>query len=85
MKLAMIRIYLDDEVWDSGARMTMQIHDELVMECDERLEKEVWFGERIRHYMSHPFEVEPLPLGDGTHIALDAEPGFGPNWVVAKG
>jgi DNA polymerase-1 len=84
MKLAMLRVYLDNEIWDSGARMTMQVHDEIIMECPEGLQDEPWFNDRIRTYMAHPFEVEPFPLPDGTHLPLDADPGWGYTWIDAK-
>jgi len=72
-KLAMIDLdrALDDT--DSGARMLLTVHDELVLEVPE--------GERadtealVREVMEHVCELR---------VPLTVDVGFGPNWATAK-
>jgi DNA polymerase-1 len=72
-KLAMIDLdrALDDA--DSGARMLLTVHDELVLEVpeDERAETETL----VREVMEHVCELR---------VPLTVDIGFGPNWASAK-
>jgi len=58
-----------------GARMLLQVHDELVFECpDENVEE---CKAEIKEYMEHPFAVDlPVPLG----VDINS----GPSWLAAK-
>jgi DNA polymerase-1 len=72
-KLAMIDLdrALDDT--DSGARMLLTVHDELVLEVpeDERADTETL----VREVMEHVCELR---------VPLTVDVGFGPNWATAK-
>jgi DNA polymerase I len=84
VKAAQIRLFCDDDLWDSGARMILQVHDEVAIEADEQIAEDPEFVGRIRHHMESPFEEPSLPLANGKHIPMRADPGTGSNWLVAK-
>jgi len=72
-KLAMIDLDRALDEHDSGARMLLTVHDELVLEVPE--------GERadtealVRDVMEHVCELR---------VPLTVDVGFGPNWATAK-
>jgi DNA polymerase I len=72
IKIAMIRI--DDALRESGgARMLLQVHDELVFEVPaERAEA---LRERVVDLMEHAFPLD---------VPLLVETGFGANWLECK-
>lgn len=58
-----------------GAKMLLQVHDELVFECPDENVKEC--KEEIKEYMEHPFAIDlPVPLG----VDINS----GPDWLSAK-
>ena len=76
-KKAMINAEYDPVLRELGARMLLQVHDELIFECpdDESCVKEV--KARVKELMEHPFCVDlavPLPV----------EVGSGHTWSTAK-
>jgi len=72
-KLAMIDLDRALEDADSGARMLLTVHDELVLEVpeDERADTETL----VREVMEHVCELR---------VPLTVDVGFGPNWATAK-
>jgi DNA polymerase-1 len=79
-KGAQIRIFEDDDIWDSGVRMTLQVHDEVVAEIPKNLQGDDDFEYRWKYYMAKPFgdDVEVL------RVPLTADIGYGTNWAEAK-
>ena len=71
MKLAMVKLH--DELEPLGARMLLQVHDELVIEAPENRTQEV--AATVRRVMESAW-----PLS----VPLVAEVGVGENWVDAK-
>ncbi|WP_027482578.1 DNA polymerase I [Deinococcus pimensis] len=71
IKLAMVR--LEPLLSEMGARMLLQVHDELLVEAPEGLADEV--AELMRREMTSVFELK-VPLG--------VEVGVGPNWYDTK-
>jgi DNA polymerase-1 len=72
-KLAMIDLDRALDEADSGARMLLTVHDELVLEVpeDEREDTEAL----VRDVMEHVCELR---------VPLTVDVGFGPNWAAAK-
>ena len=74
MKLAMVRVH--DRLKREGlrARLLMQVHDELIVECPEEL------AERVARLLTEEMEgVMSLS------VPLVAEAHWGKNWLEAKG
>lgn len=61
---AMIKIYEDQDIANTGTRMLIQVHDEIVFEVPNEFKNDVEFNERLRQHMAHPFEFDlKVPLG----------------------
>ena len=73
IKLAMIRLDAALRAKGSPARLLLQVHDELVLECPEAAVGEV--GSLVREAMEGVAEL-PVPLTVDVHD--------GPNWLEAK-
>jgi len=72
---AMIKIDRDKKLKELGAKMLLQIHDEIIFEIpEENAEKAVPI---IQHLMEHPFKRD-------LSIPLEAEPAVGKSWKEAK-
>jgi DNA polymerase-1 len=69
IKLAMIRIDARLAKEKLAARMTLQVHDELVFDVPEKEADAV--SELVRHEMEHVIELS---------VPLVADVGIGPNW-----
>lgn len=68
--------YHDNKSWFPGARMVMQVHDELIFECPENM---------VESFM--PFvQYEMERVGEIFNLSVDiiAEPNAGYNWSEAK-
>lgn len=76
-KMSMLRCESDPELNSLGARMLLQVHDELIWECpsDPKIVKRV--RERAKEIMEHPF---PRDLT----VPLPVEVGSGWSWATAK-
>ncbi len=74
IKLAMIRVYnrLKDEI--PSARLILQVHDELIVECDEK------DSARVCKLLS-----EEMENAASLKVRLTADASFGKNWLEAKG
>jgi DNA polymerase I len=71
--MAMIRIHHDLQAGDLGARMLVQVHDELLFEVPEdRLEEATAF---VRERMEGVAELK---------VPLVVETGEGPTWLECK-
>ncbi|PYE55933.1 DNA polymerase I [Deinococcus yavapaiensis] len=71
MKLAMVR--LEPELSNLGARLLLQVHDEILVEAPESVADDV--ADLIRREMTDAFDLK-VPLG--------VEVGVGPNWFDTK-
>lgn len=76
-KMSMIKCEDDKELNDLGAQMLLQIHDELIFECDDVPEVVTAVKKRVCHIMENPF---PQPL----LVPLPVEAGSGYTWAQAK-
>lgn len=79
-KLAQIRLFEDDDMWNAGVRMTLQVHDEIVAEIPEHISLDPDFRDAWDGCMQYPYGpgIEPLA------VPLEASIHFGPNWTEAK-
>ncbi|MDB4984492.1 MAG: polA [Patescibacteria group bacterium] len=83
IKLAMIRVEenLKKENLDSKVHMTMQIHDELVFECEDSVldQAKKIIKESMEHVLDTiPFEIKNL-------VPIEVSVGSGKNWGETKG
>lgn len=74
-KMAQINLMKVDLEQRYGARMLLQVHDELVFECPKDAVQPAL--EEIRDLMEHPFSMDLA-----VHLAVDA--GHGGSWSAAK-
>ncbi len=74
IKLAMIRVWERLKADYPTAKLILQVHDELIVECDER------DGEEICRLLSAEME-NAVQLS----VKLTADAAFGKNWLEAKG
>jgi len=74
IKLAMIRVYnrLREEI--PTAKLILQVHDELIVECDEK------DAEKACRLLS-----EEMENAASLKVKLLADASFGKNWLEAKG
>ena len=79
-KLAQIRIFEDDAMWNAGVRMTLQVHDEIVAEIPEHISMDPDFQAAWNGHMQFPFG----PGIDALAVPLEADIHFGKNWTEAK-
>lgn len=76
IKMAMLAISHDAELHGLGARLLLQIHDELVMEVPENTARRA--GERMARLMA-----TAAPSGEGMRVPLAVDWGVGENWSEA--
>ena len=74
MKLAMVRVYERLRREKLDAKLIMQVHDELIVECPEKE------AEAVKHLLTE--EMEQVATLD---VPLIAEAHSGKNWLEAKG
>ncbi len=72
IKLAMIKIYNNDELKEMDVKLLLQIHDELLFECREDVATKV--SEIIKHIMSSVWDL---------NVPLIVDLGVGKNWAEA--
>ncbi len=76
IKLAMLAVYKDKQLQDWGAKLLLQIHDELILEVpQENAEKA---GKRLAEIM-----MNIAPLGKKLSVPLLVDYGIGKNWGEA--
>jgi DNA polymerase I len=79
IKLAMLGLHTKCKFFLNGqAQILLQVHDELVIEVDENLEKDVDFNRAINHYMLSPLG------GSGLSVPLTIDKAYAKNWRAAK-
>ena len=76
IKLAMIAVENDPHLQSLGARLLLQIHDELVLETQPEVAEEA--GKRLAQLMS-----EVTPGGQALSVPLLVDWGIGDNWSLA--
>jgi DNA polymerase-1 len=76
IKIAMLQVATDKELATLGARMLLQIHDELMLEAPQ--ETAVAAGERLAAIMG-----AVAPGGEKLRVPLIVDWGFGTNWNTA--
>jgi DNA polymerase-1 len=76
-KLAMIKVHEDDYIHSAGARLLIQVHDELVFEVPKELAGDKEFNQRIKALMSHPLEFD-------LRVPLETSAKYGDNWLQCK-
>ena len=74
IKLAMIRVYEKLKLEVPTAKLILQVHDELIVECDEKDAQKV--SELLSTEMKNAVKLE---------VELLADASFGKNWLEAKG
>jgi DNA polymerase-1 len=77
VKWAMIKLYEDPYIEASGAKMQVQVHDEVVMEIPNEVAADPYFSEHVQGIMAHPlpFDLDvPLTVGGK----------YGTNWKLCK-
>ena len=76
-KMAMIRLYEDSFLTASGAKMLIQVHDEVVFEVPEEYVEDKEFNDRISDLMMHPFDFD-------LEVPLETTSKYGDNWMECK-
>jgi DNA polymerase I len=76
-KRAMLNADTDPELNSLGAKMLLQIHDEIIWECPQDKDTVKAVKDRVKYLMENPF-AEPLL------VPLPAEVGSGYTWSSAK-
>lgn len=76
-KMAMLTAEDDPEMNRLGARLLLQIHDELIWECPDNKETIAAVKKRAK-------EIMELPFGIPLKVPLPAEVGHGYSWATAK-
>ncbi|GAB6059939.1 DNA polymerase I [Desulfonatronum parangueonense] len=74
IKMAMIRVHHDEILRDLGARMVLQVHDELLLEVPTASCREA--GARIADLMATVVNLD---------VPLIVDWGYGPNWATGHG
>jgi DNA polymerase-1 len=75
VRLAMLKLSRANLEYKYGAKMLLQIHDELMFECPQETAEEA--KKEIQDIMQHPFPTDLL-------VPLDVAIGSGPAWNKAK-
>lgn len=75
--IAMIAIEEDEELKKHGYKMLLQVHDEIVGECDDNPESVTFCKERVKYHMENS-------LGLSLPVKLPADAGSGHDWAHAK-
>lgn len=76
-KVAMILADTDPVLTGLGARLLLQVHDELVWECPDNEETIKQVKDRVKQIMEHPLSME-------FEVPLPVEAGHGYSWASAK-
>ncbi len=76
-KMAMVRIWEDDFIANAGAKMVIQVHDEIVFEVPDEYVDDKEFNDRIRDLMMHPFDFDLA-------VPLETSSKYGDNWLECK-
>lgn len=76
-KMAMLKLWEDPLIRASGAKMLVQVHDEVVIEVPEEFEHNDAFNHRVRDLMEHPL---PFDL----EVPLEITTKYAQNWAEAK-
>jgi len=76
-KMAMIKMYTDPLITNSGICMVSQVHDEVVFEVPENVEHDREVNNRISEIMS-------LPFGKALRVPLETSGSYGNNWKETK-
>lgn len=76
VKLAMLAVAHDRELTEMGAKMVLQVHDELLLEAPEAHAQEA--GRRVAHLM-----LNARPRGENMTVPLLVDWGVGRNWSEA--
>ena len=74
IKIAMIRVYEALKKETENARLILQVHDELIVECDEKDAEKV--SQILSREMQNAADLK---------VKLSAEASFGESWYEAKG
>ena len=80
IKCAQIRIFEDDDMWESGVRQVLQVHDEIIGEIPNDVAADLNFKARWERYMEYPFGDDVQALA----VPLRAELRYGKTWLEAK-
>jgi DNA polymerase-1 len=76
-KMAMVLIWEDPLITASGARMVIQVHDEIVFEVPNEYTEDKEFNERISDLMAHPFYFD-------LDVPMETTSKYGNNWLECK-
>jgi len=76
-KMAMIKIWEDPLIAASGAKMVIQVHDEIVFEVPDEFINDKDFNDRIKDLMMHPFDFDLA-------VPLETSSKYGDNWLECK-
>jgi len=76
-KMVMIRLWEDPLIEVSGAKMVIQVHDEIVFEVPEEFVEDEEFNKRIEELMAQPFSFELA-------VPLETSGKYGSNWGECK-
>tara|TARA_Y100000310_G_scaffold315809_2_gene366819 strand:- start:7838 stop:9730 length:1893 start_codon:yes stop_codon:yes gene_type:complete len=76
-RLAMIRLWEDPLIEASGAKMVIQVHDEIVFEVPEEFVTDKDFNDRVKELMMHPFDFDLA-------VPLETSSKYGANWLECK-
>jgi len=76
-KLAMIRLWEDPLIEASGAKMVIQVHDEIVFEVPDEFVNDEEFNNRISDLMAQPFSFDLA-------VPLETSGKYGANWSECK-
>lgn len=75
MNAAILKIHRSDRFKELGAKMLLQVHDELIIECDDIPEIVEEAKAIVQDCMENAWALK---------VPLEATPGHGPNWESAK-
>jgi DNA polymerase I len=76
-KMAMINIWESDYIWNTGARMLLQVHDEIVFKVPEAYATDKVFNDEVTKLMAEPFVKNLI-------VPLGVSAKYGKNWAQAK-
>lgn len=76
-KMAMVRIWEDDFIANTGTKMIIQVHDEIVFEVPCEYADDIEFNNRIEQLMMHPFDFDLA-------VPLETSSKYGDNWLECK-
>ena len=76
-RMAMIRLWEDPLIEASGAKMVIQVHDEIVFEVPDEFVEDKEFNDRISNLMAQPFSFDLA-------VPLETSGKYGANWSECK-